>query len=228
MKTRRFLALGAATAVLGLAIAASAAAAGAGVSVRVEGVKHTLLPATVVHGESGSITKGGTPAGSCPGNSGAGDFDAATHHNWGGTYSSSVGGIEINTVLGESHPFSATGFYWGIWVNNRFASAGICDLKLHAGDQLLLAPAPIKGTVFPIILSAPGRATSGHAFTVKATYFAGSKGAAKPISGVAIKGGGVTTKQGIATVTASRAGKLKLVASRKGYVRAEATVAVSG
>jgi hypothetical protein len=227
MKTRRFLALGAATAVLGLAIAASAVAAGTGVSVRVEGVKHTLLPATVVHGESGSITKGGTPAGSCPGSSGAGDLDAATHHNWGGTYSSGLG-IDINTVLGETHTFSPTGFYWAIWVNNRFASKGVCDLKLHAGDQLLLAPYPGKGTIFPIVLSAPGHAAAGHPFKVKATYFAGTKGAAKPLSGVSIKGGGATNKQGIATVTASRAGKLKLVASRKGYVRAEATVAVSG
>jgi hypothetical protein len=226
MKSRRFLALGGATAVLALGIAASAAAAGSGVSVRVEGVKRTLLPATVVHGESGSITKGGTPAHSCPGSSGAGDFDAATHHNWGGKYSSGLG-IEINTILGETHKFSPTGFYWGIWVNNRFASAGVCDLKLHPGDQLLLAPYPGKGTIFPIVLSAPGHATAGHAFTVKVTYFPG-KGAAKPISGVAIKGGGVTNRQGIATVTASRAGKLKLVASRKGYIRAEATVAVSG
>jgi hypothetical protein len=227
MKFRRISAVGGVTAVLGLVVAASALGAGPGVSIRVEGLNRTLLPATVVHGESGSITKAGAPAGSCPGSTGAGALDVATHHTWGGSYSSGLG-IEITNILGETHKFSPNGFYWGFWVNNRFASVGVCALKLHAGDQLLFAPAGAKKTPFPIILSAPGHATTGHGFKVKATFFAGSKGAAKPVSGVSITGGGVTNKQGVATVTADKAGKLKLVASRTGYVRAEATVAVSG
>ena len=226
MKITRSLRLGGATAVLALAMAVPAVASSPAVSVRVEGLTRTLLPATVVHGEPGSITKAGTPAGTCPGSSGAGDFDAATHHKWAGSYSSGLG-IEITAVLGETHKYSANGYYWGIWVNGRFASAGLCDLKLHAGDQLLLAPVPAKGSVFPIVLSAPGHASAGRGFTVKATYF-GAKGGAKPLAGVAINGGGVTNKQGIATITAAKAGKLKLVASRKGYIRSEATVAVTG
>jgi hypothetical protein len=226
MKSTRTIAAGGVTAVLGLAIAAPALAAGPAVSVRVEGVHRTLLPATVVHGESGSVTKGGTPPGACPGGSGAGDFDVATHHRWNGTYSSGLG-IEITSILGETHRFTPNGFYWGIWVNNRFASAGVCALKLHAGDQLLLAPAPAKGSTFPIVLTAPRHAKAGTPFQVKATYFAGSKGPGKPLSGVAVKGGGVTDKHGLATVTATKAGKLKLVASHTGYIRAESTVAVS-
>jgi hypothetical protein len=227
MKIRRLPAVAGATAVAALVVSASALAAGPGVSVRVEGLHRTLLPATVAHGESGSITKAGTPAGTCPGSSGAGDFDTATHHNWNGTYSTGIG-VEITTILGETHKFSANGFYWGLWVNNRFASVGLCDLKVHPGSKILLAPAPAKGSTFPIILSAPSHATAGHAFKVKATYFPGSKGAAKPLSGVAIKGAGVTSKQGTVTVTPAKSGKLQLLASRKGYIRAEATVAVSG
>ena len=124
MKHRQFAALGGVAAALVLATTAPALGAGSAVTVRVEGVKHTLLPATVAHAESGSITKGGTPQGSCPGSSAAGYFDSATHHRWNGTYSSGLG-IEITNVLGETHTFSAKGFYWGLWVNDKFASAEI-------------------------------------------------------------------------------------------------------
>ena len=226
MKITRFSLLGGATALVALATAVPALAGSPAVSVRVEGLNRTLLPATVVHGEAGSVTKGGTPAGMCPGSSGAGDLDAATHHNWAGTYSSGLG-VEIQAILGETHKYSPSGYYWGIWVNGRFASAGVCDLKLHAGDQLLFAPVPAKGSTYPIVLSAPAHATAGRPFTVKATYY-GLKGGAKPLAGVTIGGAGVTNKQGVATVTATKAGKLKLLASRKGDIRAEATVSVSG
>ena len=135
--------------------------AGSGVTVRVEGVKRTLLPATVAHAESGSITKGGTPKGSCPGSSAAGYFDSATHHNWKGTYSSGLG-VEITSVLGETHTFSAKGFYWGVWVNDKFASAGLCDLKLKPGDQLLLAPAPGQRHRVPDRPDRPGEGDGRH------------------------------------------------------------------
>jgi hypothetical protein len=228
MKISRFTALGGIAAVLVLLLALSAPALGArsAISVRVEGVKHTLLPATAAHAESGAITKGGTPAGTCPGSSGAGYFDSATHHDWNGTYTSGLG-IEVTTVLGETHRFSANGFYWGLWVNNRFASAGLCDLKLKPGDQLLLAPGPGKGTAYPIILTAPAHAKVGTPFAVKASYFKSSKGAATPLAHVKItKAGAATDTHGAAIVTATKAGKLTLVASLKGYIRAEATVTV--
>ena len=125
MKHRQFAALGGVVAALAVAITAPALGAGSGVTVRVEGLKHTLLPATVAHTESGSITKGGTPTGSCPGSSGAGYLDSATHHNWNGSYSSGLG-VEITAVLGETHKFSAKGFYWGIWVNNQVRLGGVC------------------------------------------------------------------------------------------------------
>src|ERR1700733_462517 len=110
MKHRQFAALGGVVAALASALAitgpALGAGTGSGVTVRVEGLKHTLLQASVAHTEPGSITKGGTPKGSCPGTSGAGYLDSATHHNWKGTYSSGLG-VEITSVLGETHTFSA-------------------------------------------------------------------------------------------------------------------------
>jgi hypothetical protein len=225
MKISRFTALGGVAAVLALALSAPALGAKSAVTVRVEGLKHTLLAATVAHAESGSITKGGTPAGICPGNSGAGYFDSATHHRWNGSYSSGLG-VEVTTILGETHKYSAKGYYWGIWVNNKFASAGLCDLKLKPGDQLLLAPSPGSGTAYPIILTAPARAKAGVPFSVKASYI--KKGPATPLAGVKVTdGSAVTDRHGATTVTARRAGKVTLVATLKGYIRAEATVTVT-
>jgi hypothetical protein len=227
LKYRQFAAIGGVLAALALALTAPALGAGSRITVRVEGLKHTLLPATIAHAESGSITKGGTPKGACPGSSGAGYFDSATDHHWKGTYSSGLG-VEITNVLGETHKFSAKGFYWGIWVNNTFASTGLCDLKLKPGDQLLLAPAPGSGTTYPIILTAPAKATAGQAFSVKATYLKSAKGKAKALKGVKVTdAGAVTSTNGSATVTVAKAGSVTLIATLKGYIRAEATVNVS-
>lgn len=230
LKHTQFAALGGVIAASVLALSAPALGAGSAVTVRVEGLKRTLLPATVAHAEPGSITKGGTPKGSCRGSSGAGYLDSATHHNWSGTYSSGLG-IEITKVLGETHKFSAKGYYWGIWINNKFASAGLCDLKLKAGDQLLLAPAPATGTASPIILSAPASATVGTPITVKARYYKALKHGTKltALKGAKVTAGGaVTGANGTTTVTPAKAGKLTIVATEKGYIRAEATVTVTG
>jgi hypothetical protein len=227
MKYRQFAALGGVVAALAVALTAPALGAGPGVTVRVEGVQHTLLAATVAHTEPGSITKAGTPQGSCPGSSAAGYFDSATHHHWSGSFSSGLG-IEVTTVLGETHKFSAKGFYWGIWVNGKFASAGLCDLKLKPGDQLLLAPAPGSGTTFPINLTAPATAKVGRPFIVKASYFKTTKGKATTLKGVKVSDGvNATDNHGTTTVTAHKAGTITLTATLKGFIRAEATVKVS-
>jgi hypothetical protein len=227
VKYRQVAAIGGVAAAFILAITAPALGAGSSVTVRVEGLKRTLLPATIAHAESGAITKGGTPTGSCPGSSGAGYLDSATHHNWNGTYSSGLG-VEITTVIGETHKFSAKGFYWGIWVDGRFASTGLCDLKLKPGDQLLLAPAPASGTAYPIVLTAPATATVGKAFSVRTAYFKSAKGKAKALTGAKITdAGALTDRNGRATVTVTKAGKVTLVATLKGDIRAEATVTVT-
>lgn len=211
---------------LALALAAtvaSAAASSPGVKVRIEGLSKTLMPTTVVHAGSGFITKGGTPNGSCPTASGAGALDAATHHKWDGSWDSKYQALSVTSILGEAHPLSSKD-YWSIWVNNAYAPAGICGLKLHAGETLLFAAVPATPTEYPLGLSGPATATAGKAFTVTTVAYNGS-GKAKPLAGVTVAGGGVkatSNGHGVATITGSRSGKLVLRASKRAYIRAAA------
>ena len=220
MDRKQFLASGAAA--LALAVtAASAAASSPAVKIRIEGLTKTLLPTTVVHAGTGFITTGGTPKGSCPAASGAGALDVATHHKWDGSWDPKYQALSVTSILGESHKLTSTN-YWSIWVNNAYAPAGICGLKLHAGDTLLFAAVPDTPTEYPLGLSGPGTAAAGKAFTVKTVAYNGS-GKAKPLAGVTVSGGGVratSNSHGVATITGTRAGKLVLHASEKDYVRA--------
>jgi hypothetical protein len=221
MTYRRFLAAAVAAAALGLA--ATSAHAATSVSVRVETGSETLVSAPhVTPPPSGSITKGGTPKGACRANTAAGALDVATHHNWGGSYSSGLG-IEVNTILGTTYSFSH-GAYWGFYVNNRFASSGVCDTALHPGDQLLFARVPAKGTPpLPLVLKAPAGATAGKPFTVKAFEFTGKGNATKPIAGAHFAGFKATTNaKGIATITTSTTGTLSLVGSGDHVIRSAA------
>jgi hypothetical protein len=108
-------------------------AVGPTVSVEVKSLTKTLLRPTAARGRTGWITKGGTPRGKCPASSAAGALDSATHGRWGGKYFSGIG-IFITSILGVKPPGRD---FWGIYVNGRFASAGICALRLHAGERLL-------------------------------------------------------------------------------------------
>jgi hypothetical protein len=230
MKRIGILAVAAAPVAAATLLAAPAfAGAQTKVSFRVEGVSKTLLPAkTVPVPTGGSITKGGTPQGACPANSAAGAFNTATGGNWGGTYSSGLG-IEVTKILGETGIFSK-GHYWEFFVNNHAASVGICDQKTKSGDQLLFANVPAKGAgEFPIVISAPAKATAGSSFQVKASYYPTKSNTAKPLAGVSFTGvKGTTNAKGVATVTATKAGKLSLVGSKSGEIRsAAATVVVS-
>jgi hypothetical protein len=229
MTPRRILALGSATLALVLIPTAAAMAAGTTVTVRVEGLKHTLLAPKRVHTHSGSITKGGAPKGSCPSTTAAGALDVATHHRWAGSYESGLG-INVSSIFGERHVYSTHGYYWGIWVDNQFAQFGICDLKLHRGEQLLFAPAPGTGNVVPAGLSGPSRVTAGKKFELKAVYYT-AKGKARPLAKARVKAGGlsaVSNKRGVVTFKATHSGKLKFTATEKGYIRsAPVTVKVS-
>ena len=83
-----------------------------------------------MHGEKGWITKGGTPKGKCSGDSAAGALDAATHGKWSGKYFSSLGDIEVTSIVGVKPPSSD---FWELFVNGKPASTGVCEVKLHAG-----------------------------------------------------------------------------------------------
>ena len=67
------------------------------------------------------------------GDSGAGALGAATHGKWTGKYYSREG-IFVTSILGVKPTGSD---YWGIYVNAKLSSKGVCGIKLHAGERLL-------------------------------------------------------------------------------------------
>jgi hypothetical protein len=207
----------------------TATAVGSTVTVRVEGLKRTLLAPTVVHLHSGSITKGGAPAGACPARSGAGALDAVTHHHWVGTWSTSFDDYEVTSILGEAHSFT-TKLYWSVWVGNKFASTGVCGIKLHPNEQLLFAAASSK-TKGLVAIKAPSSATVGQPFAVTVVWFNGS-GKTKPLAGATVTAAGVssqTNSQGTVELTPTQAGTLSLKAAHAGYIRsAPVQVSVTG
>jgi len=218
------LALAAAPIAVAAAAGTASSAAGTTVSVRVEGVRHALLTPTTVHTHSGSITKGAAPAGSCPATDAAGALDVATHHRWNGTYSSGLG-IEVTQILGETDKYSKHGHYWEIFVDNKAASAGICGLTLHAGEQILFAAVPATGTVYPLTLSGPSKVTAGKAFTLRVSAY-NAKGVAKPVAGVHVSGAShASNAHGLITVTESHRATARFTARGTGYIRS-APVAV--
>jgi uncharacterized low-complexity protein len=113
---------------------ALAAGTGPSVTVQVKSTSKTLLKPTAVHGEAGSVTKGGTPKGKCPGNTAAGALDAATHGKWTAKYYASLHDIFITSILGVKPPGKD---FWEIVVNGKAASTGACEIKLKAGQKLL-------------------------------------------------------------------------------------------
>jgi hypothetical protein len=131
MKCKTVVALlGAVVLAVAVAGAALAASAGPAVTLQVKTLSRTLKN-VVVHGEKGSVTKGG---GSCSGRSGAGALDAATHGNWTGKYYKGQG-IFVTSILGVKPKNSH--YYWGIYVNGKSSSTGACGIKLHANETIL-------------------------------------------------------------------------------------------
>lgn len=221
MTSRSILALGGASLVL--AVAPGAALAAQKVSVRVEGAQRTLQAARTVQTPSGSITKYGAPAGACPADSALGALNVATHGRWKGKFYTSFNDFLISSVLGET-PSTKTG-YWGIWVNNRYATTGACEIKLKPADQVLFAVDAVKKHKHPLGIVAPATATAGKPFTLKVVSYSDT-GKATPLAGAHLRGGGlslVTGKRGTVPVTAGAAIKLTYTATDPGYIRSAAT-----
>jgi hypothetical protein len=206
--------------------AAALAAGRPKVSVRVEGVKRTLLAPKTIRVHSGWITRDGAPSGACPAKSAQGALDVATHHRWHGVWSTEFNEYEITSILGETHRFTSNDF-WEIFVNNVAASLGGCELKPHAGEQLLFAAVPAGGNAFPLALRVPTSATVGQAFTAKVVYFAAS-GKAKPLAGATVSFAGSNSKtntDGTVTLTPTQAGTFVIHAKHawsasSAYIRA--------
>ena len=114
----------------GVALAANS---GPSVTVTVKNGSKTLTQ-SVVHGEKGWITKGGTPRRKCSANSAAGALDAATHGKWTAKYYASLSGIFVSSIDGVKPKGND---YWGFYVNGKSSSVGVCSVKLRAGEKLL-------------------------------------------------------------------------------------------
>jgi hypothetical protein len=196
------------------------------VTVRVEGLKRTLLAPSKVKTHTGSITESGTPKGACPATSAAGALDGAAHHQWSGHYTKSFG-LEVTSILGESHPFTPAKDYWEVFVNNIAAQSGVCELSLRSGDQLLFAAVPDKGpSEFPIAVKLPGHGTAGVALSAKVSYY-DAKGKAKPLAGATVSGVGKSAKSssdGTVHLTPSKDGSFVVQASKRGYIRSTPTL----
>jgi Domain of unknown function (DUF4430) len=209
--------------------AASATAAGnPTVTIRIEGASRTLLPATTVHTQAGSITADGAPAGACPGTSAAGALQAATRGGWSGSWSTTYNDYLITTILGETESGSPT--YWDILVNNVAATTGACEIQLHSGDQLLFAAVGASDKGYPLAIEAPSRVKKGHTFRVRVVYY-DAKGQRRALAGAMLAIGrhsGKTNARGVITMTGGRRGVYMLRASATGYIRAESTLRVVG
>jgi hypothetical protein len=218
-------------AVAGGALAAAGAQAGTSgpaAGIRIEGAGKTLLLSTRARGRSGSITRYGAPKGRCPGDSIQGALDVATHGNWKGTWYSSYNEYLVTSIYGEKPSGSN---FWELFVDNKAASKGACDVKLTAGQQILFADTDGKHypSALDVVAEGVGGSSSGTTFLVKLLGY-NAHGKAKPLAGVRITGNGVhsakTNAHGKATVTDNHTGRLVLRAAPKGYLRSEAVVHV--
>jgi len=121
-----------------LALAASGAAlaarpAGPAVTVTIRTLTKTLKN-TVAHGERGWITRYGAPKGRCSGTSAAGALDAVTHGSWRGKWDSKFDDYFVTSILGVTPKGKD---YWGIFVNGKMSSFGVCGTRLRAHERLL-------------------------------------------------------------------------------------------
>jgi hypothetical protein len=143
---------------LSFAGAAQAEVTGVKVSVEVQGESSTLLPAKKVETTTEHVVNDGNPEHFCLGTSALGALQVATKGEWSGTWSSSFHQYTIETILGESHPFSSTTF-WAFWLNGKLSNLGACAVKeLKTGAKLLFKAECQSKCETP---SAPGGEKSG-------------------------------------------------------------------
>ena len=224
MKRNKLLAL-TATSVLAT-LGACTPALAAKVTVRVEGLHKTLLAPTVLSTKSGWITKDGVPAGECPASSANGALDVATDHHWNGIWYSSFSEYLITSIFGE-HYTSSSNDYWSLWVNDRFASLGACEIKLHHGDQLLFAVEGLK-TAYPIAIEGPSKVAAGHSIKLKVVYY-DAAGHTKPLAGAHVRAGAlkfVTDAHGSVKVPTHSTGAFRFTADHTSYIRSAPLVVV--
>ncbi len=206
--------------------AAKAAAAGIPVTVRIEGDTKTLLPTTKVTVHPGLVKKGGH---SCSDTTAAGALNVSTRDRWSGKWYSGLG-FEVFRIFSETDIYAKTHSWWELFVNNQPASAGMCSIKLHRGDQVLFAAVAAKGTEYPLALKVLTKPVAGKPFKVqvleyykgKARPSAGAKVSAFATSAEPIPNSTVTAmsnSHGIATLTVTRTGLIALQATKAHFIR---------
>ncbi len=202
-----------------------AATSGPSVAIRIEGSHKTLVMPRLIRTGSGWITKHGAPRGKCPASSAQGALNRATHGHWKGKWYSQYNEYLITSILGEK-PSGLD--FWEIFVNNRAATKGACDVQLQRGEQLVFADS--DGKHYPSSLTVIGELTDRTSFLVELVGY-NAHGKSKPLAGVAITANGThsvkTNAKGQAEVNGRRGGRLVLRASPAGYIRSEATVHVA-
>jgi len=205
---------------------------------RIEGTSQTVLAPTVVTTDAAAFhpANDAVAGHTCPGTSAARALELATGGTWSGTYFTSFGDYEVDSILGEAHPAGATdGSYWAFWVNNAAAQVGICQQQLNPGDQVLFFPDCFgtcpAGFVSPAVLgiSAPTVVQSGTPFTASVVSYPNAGGPPKALVGATITGGGASVATGVggaATVTLDNPGSYLLAATAANSVRVESAICV--
>jgi hypothetical protein len=210
-----------ALALLVLMAPAALAAGPATVTVEVEGASETKVPPMQVTTTTAAVVKNnseGHPEGSCTGTSAAGALELATAGNWGGKWYGGALGYGVESIAGESYPFTGS-YFWDFWLNNKAEEEhGICGVELNAGDRVLLFPCHFEMGVAcptPLGIEAPAVANAGEAVTVTVKQY-NTKGEASPAIGANVAGGGMnatTDSQGHTTMRFSGDGTYTLHAS---------------
>lgn len=209
--------------VLALLLAAPAWA-GPTVTVRIIGASDTLLERTV------TLPDTPPPVSGCAANAAGNAIEVATGGNWDRR-------PFTNTILGETHDFSALDF-WFEWLHRGSgyrAGMGVCNDTLGEGDELLMV-ADVAGPNFeptrPVldVEGVPRQALRGGAITVTVVEYRVDADpppkfdvVRRPVAGATVQAGSasaVTDADGRATLVLSELGTVALRATRPGSVPA--------
>ena len=204
--------------IVAAAVLAAPAFAGPNVTVRVEGQNATLLDRT-------PVTLPDTDSAICgPGKrwTVADALDLATAGNWDRQ-------ALVNTIMGETHTF-ADSDYWALWNGSaatyRFSMTGVCDHVMAEGEEALFLvdrspPPDFAPSKFPLGLRGlPAAVQVGSSVSVSVVSFA-LDGAAAPVAGATVSGGGATATTGAdgsAVLTFGQVGAAVVKAAKAGLV----------
>jgi hypothetical protein len=127
-------------------------------------------------------------------------------------WSSSFSDFLLNTVGTDTPDYGVDQTFWNLDVNGGFATNGVCETEVHAGDDVLFAVG--TGSEQVIKLAGPATANRGDTVTLRVTD--GSSGAG--VSGASVAGT-TTDPAGNASVTLNTTGAQAFKATRSGAFR---------